>query len=55
MENRGVEPDIEVDNLPKRVMAGHDDQLLKGIEVLKEKLAQKPTKLPERPAPPEKR
>jgi tricorn protease len=55
MENVGVEPDIEVDNLPKRVMAGYDDQLLKAIEVLQQKLAENPPQRPERPEPPEER
>jgi tricorn protease len=55
MENHGVEPDIEVDNLPKRVMAGYDDQLIKAIEVLEEKLAEKKIELPKRPDTPEER
>jgi len=55
MENHGVDPDIEVDNLPKRVIAGFDDQLIKAIEVLEEKLAAKKIELPKRPDTPEKR
>ncbi len=55
MENYGVEPDIEVDNLPKRVMAGYDDQLIKAIEVLNEKLAAKKIELPKRPDTPKER
>ncbi len=55
MENEGVEPDIEVDNLPHRVIAGHDDQLLKAIEVLEEKLAEHNPEIPPRPEPPEER
>jgi len=55
MENRGVEPDIEVDNLPNRVMAGFDDQLDKAIEVLREELVKNPPQRPERPEPPEER
>ena len=55
MENHGVEPDIEVDNLPNRVMAGYDDQLDKAIEVLREELVKNPPQRPERPEPPEER
>ncbi|MFC1475834.1 S41 family peptidase, partial [Candidatus Zixiibacteriota bacterium] len=55
MENYGVEPDIEVDNLPQRVIAGYDDQLIKAIEVLNEKLAEQKIELPERPDTPEER
>jgi tricorn protease len=33
IENIGVEPDIVVDNLPKRVIEGYDDQLDKAIEI----------------------
>jgi len=50
IENYGVEPDIEVDNLPGDVMAGKDAQLEKGIEVILEKLRQHPVALP--PPPP---
>lgn len=55
MENVGVEPDIEVENLPKRVIAGFDDQLIKAIEVLNEKLAEQKIELPERPDTPKER
>jgi len=55
MENVGVVPDIEVHNLPKRVIEGYDDQLLKAIEVLEAELAKGTPKLPERPGPPEER
>lgn len=36
MENIGVHPDIELDNLPKDVIAGKDPQLDKGIELVLE-------------------
>lgn len=52
MENRGVSPDIEVDNLPEQVIAGRDPQLEKALEVIMQKLAEKPTRLPEKPEPP---
>jgi len=55
MENEGVSPDYEVDNLPEDVIAGRDPQLEKAIELIVEKLKEKPAKLPERPAPPGKK
>ena len=55
MENHGVDPDIEVDNLPKLVMQGKDPQLERGIEILLKKIKEEPKKLPERPSYPEKR
>jgi len=55
IENEGVSPDYEVDNLPEEVIAGRDPQLEKAIELVLEKLSQKPTRIPERPAPPGKR
>jgi tricorn protease len=49
MENYGVDPDIELDNLPDQVISGHDPQLEKAIEVIMQKLEEEPKKLPERP------
>ncbi|MCK4546461.1 MAG: PDZ domain-containing protein, partial [Candidatus Eisenbacteria sp.] len=47
VENTGVEPDIEV-NLDHQEMArGYDAQLMKGIEVLKEKIRKDPLAWPE--------
>ncbi len=47
VENHGVEPDIQVDNLPHEVIAGRDPQLEKAVEVLLEKIAREPLRLPE--------
>ena len=55
VENVGVPADIEVEQTPQEVMAGHDPQLEKAIELVLEKLRQSPTRIPERPAPPGKR
>lgn len=52
MENYGVDPDIEIDNLPDQVILGRDPQLEKAIEVIMKKLEEEPKKLPERPAYP---
>jgi len=49
IENHGVEPDIEVDNLPHRTFEGHDAQLEAAIEHLQRLMEEKPH---ERPAPP---
>src|SRR5271157_532220 len=50
IENRGVQPDIVVDNRPDQVMAGHDPQLEKAIETLMKEIQEHPKKLPPRPA-----
>jgi tricorn protease len=55
IENHGVEPDIEVDNLPDRAARGYDDQLIKGVEYIMGKLKEDPKTLPPFPGPPEKR
>jgi tricorn protease len=52
IENVGVYPDIEVDNLPARVVAGYDDQLDQAIAYLMKQIKEYTRKLPPRPAPP---
>jgi tricorn protease len=49
IENRGVEPDIEVDNRPDLVMQGRDPQLEKAIELVMKEVQEHPKKLPPRP------
>ena len=49
VENRGVEPDIDVENRPDLVMQGRDPQLERGIAVLLEELAENPPPKPKRP------
>jgi len=49
IENRGVEPDIVVENPPGEVMAGHDPQLEKAIDVVMKEIQAHPTQLPPRP------
>ncbi len=49
VENVGVPPDIEVEQTPAKVIAGHDPQLEKAIEVVMEELKKNPPKKPERP------
>jgi len=54
IEGTGVEPDIVVDNDPAREFAGIDDQLERGIEVIKKLLAEHPVHLPPPPPFPDK-
>jgi tricorn protease len=52
LENRGVEPDIEVDNLPQEIGRGVDAQLDRGIaEVLRLRAERPPVKPSFEPAP----
>ncbi len=54
MEGVGVEPDIMVDNDPAREFAGVDEQLNKGIELVREELRKNPVTLPPPPPYPDK-
>ena len=49
VENVGVPPDIEVEQFPAEVIAGHDPQLEKAIEVILEQLADNPPPKRKRP------
>ncbi len=49
IENRGVQPDIVVDNRPDLVVKGQDPQLEKAIELVMQAIGPTPTKLPPRP------
>jgi tricorn protease len=51
VENHGVDPDIEVENLPADLLAGHDTQLETAVDVLMKQIAGKPGGLPPPPAP----
>ncbi|HEV7157557.1 MAG TPA: S41 family peptidase [Caulobacteraceae bacterium] len=51
VENHGVDPDIEVENLPADLLAGHDAQLETAVDVLMKQIAAKPPG-PPIPAPP---
>ncbi len=54
VENVGVEPDIEVENDPRSVIAGRDPQLERAVEEVLRMMRENPKSLPERPAPPVK-
>ena len=50
IENEGVAPDIEVEQLPVKVIAGEDPQLERAIQEALRMLAATPPTSPERPA-----
>ncbi|HXG86101.1 MAG TPA: S41 family peptidase [Pyrinomonadaceae bacterium] len=54
IEGYGVDPDIEVENDPKSVIAGRDPQLEKAVDEVMKKMTANPTKLPPRPPAPVK-
>ncbi|MGD8451155.1 MAG: S41 family peptidase [Phycisphaerae bacterium] len=54
IEGRGVEPDIEVQNMPGDVVAGRDAQLDAAIENLQKRMATEGVTLPPPPAYPDK-
>ena len=49
VENEGVPPDVEVEQWPAEVEAGHDPQLEKAIEIVMEQLEKNPPKKYTRP------
>jgi len=51
VENKGVSPDVEVENTPAEVIAGHDPQLERAVQVAMEMLRENPVVL--RPQPPD--
>ena len=54
IEGYGVEPDIEIDNDPKSVIAGGDPQLERAVEEILGAIKEDPMVLPDRPADPVK-
>ncbi len=52
VENHGIAPDIEVENDPASVAAGHDAQLEKAVQVTLEALKKNPVVIPDHPAYP---
>lgn len=50
IENEGIAPDVEVERLPKDLIAGRDAQLETAIEIALRELKQNPPQTPERPA-----
>jgi tricorn protease len=54
VENVGVPPDVEVEQLPAEVLAGKDPQLEKAIALVMEELRNKPAPKPQRPPFPQR-
>jgi len=54
VENYGVDPDIEVQNMPHENVKGRDQQLEAAIDYLMKKIEEDPPKLPGRPKSPDK-
>jgi tricorn protease len=53
VENEGVAPDVDVENWPKDVIAGHDPQLERAVQEAMRMLKEKPVeRLMKEPAPP---
>ena len=53
VENKGQAPDVDVENTPKEVIAGHDPQLERAVQEGLRMLKEKPvTRLDHEPAPP---
>ena len=52
VENEGVAPDIDVEQLPELVVKGHDPQLEKAIEIILQQLNENPPKEVQTPAYP---
>jgi tricorn protease len=52
MENEGVTPDIEVEDLPGDLLAGHDAQLEKAVSYILDELKRRPAGTPPLPPPP---
>jgi tricorn protease len=49
VENEGIPPDVEVEQTPADVMAGHDPQLEKAIQIALDELAKNPPRKIKRP------
>ena len=54
IEGYGVDPDIEVENDPKSVVAGRDPQLERAVDEVMKRINANPKKLPARPPAPDK-
>ncbi|MFO8236014.1 MAG: PDZ domain-containing protein [Bacteroidales bacterium] len=52
IENEGVDPDVEVEMTPKKVIKGEDPQLEKAVEVIMEELKEEEIEEKKKPNPP---
>ncbi|HEY2456299.1 MAG TPA: PDZ domain-containing protein, partial [Candidatus Acidoferrum sp.] len=53
VENHGIAPDIEVENDPASVAAGHDPQLERAVQVTMDNLKKNPVTIPDHPPYPD--
>jgi len=53
IENRGIEPDVTVEQDPKAVSEGHDPQLEKAVAITLDELEKHPVQTPQRPPYPD--
>ena len=51
VENHGVDPDLDIENLPADLLAGHDAQLEAAVDLMLKAIAGKPSGLPQPPPP----
>ncbi len=49
VENHGVDPDIEVENMPADLLAGHDKQLETAVQLMVQAIGNAPAGLPKPP------
>ncbi len=49
VENHGVDPDVEIENMPADLLAGHDAQLETAVAMMLKAIAGKPAGLPQPP------
>jgi tricorn protease len=54
IENEGIAPDIQVENTPASVIAGHDPQLERAVAEALKLLRSNPVQHPPKPAPPDR-
>ena len=53
VENTGMAPDVDVENWPKDIVAGHDSQLERAVQIAMKQLTEKPvTRMMKEPPPP---
>ncbi|HEV2280136.1 MAG TPA: PDZ domain-containing protein [Acidobacteriaceae bacterium] len=52
VEGHGIPPDVEVEELPRDIAAGHDLQLEKAVSIVMEQLKEHPVTMPQIPAYP---
>ena len=54
IEGHGVEPDVQIQNMPQEVLQGRDTQLDSAVDLLLQRISEEPMTLPGPPAYPDK-